>query len=102
MDRELLLEIGTEEIPASWLPALTNHVGEIVAGALKAHRLVPESPAETFSTPRRLTVFSRVGFSRISTGRLKPSVSQQSIMALRFSFYHEGLRIGTPRRRPGV
>jgi glycyl-tRNA synthetase beta chain len=56
MDRELLLEIGTEEIPASWLPALTNHVGEIVAGALKAHRLVPESPAETFSTPRRLTV----------------------------------------------
>ncbi len=56
MDRELLLEIGTEELPASWLPVLTNHVGEIVAGELRAHRLVPESPAETFSTPRRLTV----------------------------------------------
>ena len=24
MERELLLEIGCEEIPASWLPALTN------------------------------------------------------------------------------
>ena len=24
MDRELLIEIGVEEIPASWLPALTD------------------------------------------------------------------------------
>ena len=56
MDREFLLEIGTEELPAGWLPALTNEVGEIVAEQLKAHRLAPESPAETFSTPRRLTV----------------------------------------------
>jgi glycyl-tRNA synthetase beta chain len=56
MDRELLLEIGTEELPASWLPALTNAVGETVASQLREHRLVPESPAETFSTPRRLTV----------------------------------------------
>ncbi|HZR24378.1 MAG TPA: glycine--tRNA ligase subunit beta [Vicinamibacterales bacterium] len=56
MDRELLLEIGTEELPASWLPSLTNAVGEAVATQLREHRLVPESPAETFSTPRRLTV----------------------------------------------
>ncbi|PYQ69029.1 MAG: glycine--tRNA ligase subunit beta, partial [Acidobacteria bacterium] len=56
MDRELLLEIGCEEIPASWLPALTNDVGEIVVSQLREHRLQPESPAETFSTPRRLTV----------------------------------------------
>src|SRR5256885_4325222 len=56
MDRELLLEIGCEELPASWLPGLTNQVGEIVAAQLKEHRLAPESPVETFSTPRRLTV----------------------------------------------
>src|SRR5258705_13621859 len=56
MDRELLLEIGCEELPASWLPGLTNQVGEIVAAQLREHRLVPESPVETFSTPRRLTV----------------------------------------------
>src|SRR6266480_1425739 len=56
MDRELLLEIGCEEIPASWLPPLTHQVGEVVAAELRAHRLVPESPAETYSTPRRLTV----------------------------------------------
>src|SRR3989337_327155 len=55
MDRELLLEIGCEELPASWLPGLTNQVGEVVVAALAAHRLPPESPAETFSTPRRLT-----------------------------------------------
>jgi glycyl-tRNA synthetase beta chain len=56
MDRELLLEIGCEELPASWLPALTVQVGDIVAAQLREHRLAPESPAETFSTPRRLTV----------------------------------------------
>jgi glycyl-tRNA synthetase beta chain len=56
MDRELLLEIGCEELPASWLPGLTHEIGEIVAAELREHRLAPESPAETFSTPRRLTV----------------------------------------------
>lgn len=56
MDRELLLEIGCEELPASWLPALTNQVGEVIVAQLKEHRLPPEAPAETYSTPRRLTV----------------------------------------------
>jgi glycyl-tRNA synthetase beta chain len=56
MDRELLLEIGCEELPASWLPGLTNQVGEVVVAQLKEHRLPPEAPAETYSTPRRLTV----------------------------------------------
>ena len=56
MDRELLLEIGCEEIPASWLPGLTQQVGDVVSAQLRAHRLPPEAPAETYSTPRRLTV----------------------------------------------
>jgi len=56
MDRELVIEIGCEELPASWLPGLTNQVGEIVASQLRGHRMAPEAPAETFSTPRRLTV----------------------------------------------
>jgi glycyl-tRNA synthetase beta chain len=56
MDRELLLEIGCEELPAGWLPGLTHQIGEIVAAQLRDHRLPPESPVETFSTPRRLTI----------------------------------------------
>jgi glycyl-tRNA synthetase beta chain len=56
VDRELLLEIGCEELPAGWLPALTGQVGDIVGAELRAHRLAAESPVETFSTPRRLTV----------------------------------------------
>ncbi|MGE3178815.1 MAG: glycine--tRNA ligase subunit beta [Vicinamibacterales bacterium] len=56
MDRELLLEIGCEELPASWLPGLTDQIGDIVIAELKARRLMPEAPAETYSTPRRLTV----------------------------------------------
>lgn len=56
MDRELLLELGCEELPASWLPGLTNQIGEAVVAQLTEHRLPPEAAAETFSTPRRLTV----------------------------------------------
>jgi glycyl-tRNA synthetase beta chain len=56
VDRELLLEIGFEELPASWLPALTNQIGEVITAQLKQQRLPAESPAETFSTPRRLSV----------------------------------------------
>src|SRR5690349_22001081 len=56
MDRELLLEIGCEELPASWLPNLTTQVGEVLVGQLREHRLLPDAPAETYSTPRRLTV----------------------------------------------
>jgi glycyl-tRNA synthetase beta chain len=56
MDRELLIEIGCEEIPASWLPPLTEQIGARVAARLTEMRLLPEAPVETYSTPRRLTV----------------------------------------------
>ena len=59
VDRELLLEIGCEELPASWLPGLTSQIGDVVVSKLKDQRLAPETPVETYSTPRRLTV--RVG-----------------------------------------
>jgi len=54
LDRELLIEIGCEEIPAGWLPGLTVQLGRHLDARLKAFRLMSESPAEAFSTPRRL------------------------------------------------
>jgi glycyl-tRNA synthetase beta chain len=55
MERELLIEIGTEELPASWLPGLTRQIRDGVEAALKANRLLPDAPVEGYSTPRRLT-----------------------------------------------
>lgn len=55
MDRELLIEIGVEELPASWLPALTRQMAEKLDAHLKAMRIAPGAPVESFSTPRRLT-----------------------------------------------
>ncbi|MBI4263159.1 MAG: glycine--tRNA ligase subunit beta [Acidobacteria bacterium] len=55
MDRELLIEIGCEEIPASWLPGLTTQVAQRLDARLADVRLTSESPAESYSTPRRLT-----------------------------------------------
>ena len=55
MDRELLLEIGLEELPAAWLPGLTRQLGERLEARLKEARIAPGAPVETYSTPRRLT-----------------------------------------------
>jgi glycyl-tRNA synthetase beta chain len=60
MDRELLIEIGVEELPAGWMPGLTRQLAERVGARLAELRIAaPGEPIETFSTPRRLT--ARVG-----------------------------------------
>lgn len=56
MDRELLIELGTEELPASWLPDLTTQFGQRIDARLREARLAAGAPTETYSTPRRLTV----------------------------------------------
>ena len=55
MDRELLIEIGVEELPAGWLPPLTRQLATVTDAQLKAFRLAADAAAETYSTPRRLT-----------------------------------------------
>jgi glycyl-tRNA synthetase beta chain len=56
MDRELLIEIGVEEVPASWLPPLTTQLAHVAAAQLKIARLDVDGPVESWTTPRRLTV----------------------------------------------
>jgi glycyl-tRNA synthetase beta chain len=55
MDRELLIEIGVEELPASWMPGLTRQLADRLEARLKELRIAPGAPVESFSTPRRLT-----------------------------------------------
>ena len=47
MDRELLIEIGCEEIPAGWLPNLTVQMAQHVDTRLKDARLTTNAGAET-------------------------------------------------------
>ena len=55
MDRELLIEIGVEELPAAWLPGLTRQLGEKLDARLREMRMAPDVAVESYSTPRRLT-----------------------------------------------
>lgn len=55
MDRELLLEIGCEELPAGWLPQLTEQLAQRLADQLAAFRLTTDGHVEAYATPRRLT-----------------------------------------------
>ena len=59
MDRELLIEIGVEELPAGWLPSLNRQLQERLGAKLREFRISADAPVEPFSTPRRLT--ARVG-----------------------------------------
>ena len=56
MDRELLIEIGVEELPAGWMPELTRQLATKLGARLTEYRIAPGAPIESFSTPRRLTV----------------------------------------------
>jgi glycyl-tRNA synthetase beta chain len=55
MDRELLIEIGVEELPASWMPGLTRQLRERLEARLQEFRIAPGAAIEAFCTPRRLT-----------------------------------------------
>jgi glycyl-tRNA synthetase beta chain len=56
---ELLLEIGFEEMPASWLPGLAAQGRTLAERLLAEHHLSPSSLSVTF-TPRRLAVAATV------------------------------------------
>ena len=56
-NKELLIEIGCEEIPAGWLPGLTAQFASHLKSRLQEQRLEPSPLVETFSTPRRLTAY---------------------------------------------
>ena len=52
---ELLFEIGTEEIPASYIPPVLEQLSEIATDSLTTHR-IPFGKIQTFGTPRRITL----------------------------------------------
>ena len=56
MDRELLLEIGVEELPASWLPSLTSQLATRLTARLAEEGLTTKAAVEAHATPRRLAV----------------------------------------------
>ncbi len=51
----LLFEIGTEEIPASYVPPALEQLSKIATDSLTEHR-IPFGEIQTFGTPRRITL----------------------------------------------
>jgi glycyl-tRNA synthetase beta chain len=56
MERELLLEIGCEELPAAWLVPLAAQLADRLRARLVGLRLATDAPIEAHATPRRLAV----------------------------------------------
>ncbi|MDE0015536.1 MAG: glycine--tRNA ligase subunit beta [Candidatus Poribacteria bacterium] len=52
---DLLFEIGTEEIPASYVPPALTQLREIATDSLTSHR-IPFGEVEALGTPRRITL----------------------------------------------
>ena len=55
MSKNLLLEIGTEEIPAHAMPPILNQLKDLAEKNLKESR-INFGAVETLGTPRRLTL----------------------------------------------
>src|SRR5690606_23232919 len=74
-------EIGVEEMPARWLPGLTAQLADVTAAQLQAARLEVDSPVESWTTPRRLTVRD----ARVAEGQtdFEEVVSGQPVQAAR-------------------
>src|SRR5687767_10692497 len=56
---ELVLEVGVEEMPASWLPGLTEQLRQRFQELAQREHLGPEGIA-SYSTPRRLVVTGQI------------------------------------------
>ena len=52
---DLLFEIGTEEIPASYVPPVLEQLSKLATESLTNHR-IPIGDVETLGTPRRITL----------------------------------------------
>ena len=53
-NRVLLVEVGCEEMPASWIPGLEAQLAERLAARLAEARIAARTPVRTFVGPRRL------------------------------------------------
>jgi glycyl-tRNA synthetase beta chain len=58
MNKDLLFEIGTEEIPAKYMPATLEQVKVIAESMLKGNRIAFEE-IKSYGTPRRIVLFVR-------------------------------------------
>ncbi|MHC1746436.1 MAG: glycine--tRNA ligase subunit beta [Negativicutes bacterium] len=58
MPQDILLEIGTEEIPAKFMPGALEQLGAIAREKFAAHRIAYQK-IETMGTPRRMTLIVR-------------------------------------------
>lgn len=81
--RELLFEIGAEEIPARMLAGAEAQLGQLISKALEGKSLAVEEMA-TFATPRRLAVRAQVASSQ--EGRSEDVLGPPASVA----FDHEG------------
>lgn len=59
----LLLEIGTEEIPARFYPSTMERLREIAESMFADYR-IPVASIKTFATPRRLTLIAEIAASQ--------------------------------------
>ena len=55
MSKDLILEIGTEEIPASYLPPALEQIKQLAEKELSAQR-IPFGEINSYATPRRIVL----------------------------------------------
>ena len=76
MNRELILEIGTEEIPAGYLPPAIEQLKKLAVKELEGQRL-SHGDVFAYATPRRLTLIVQ-GVSERQKASVKEEIGRAS------------------------
>ena len=87
MSRDLMFEIGVEELPAGYVPPALEQLARGVREGLEASRL-SFGGARTFGTPRRLTVLVH---------RVEPRQSDLDVVARTQCYFISTMRVRSVR-----
>ncbi len=73
LEHALLLEIGTEEIPARFLPPAIADLRNIASALFAEHR-IPYKEIRSYATPRRLVLMMK-GVSAVQNDAVRQGIS---------------------------
>ena len=70
MSHDILLEIGTEEMPAKFMPAIVDGLKDLASSGLKENRIGYGS-LSVYATPRRMALLVRQADDRQTDEQVK-------------------------------
>lgn len=87
MSKNLLLEIGTEEMPANIMSGVVDQLKALAASQFEAHRIAAES-ITIYATPRRLAVLVKDAADRQPDEKSRNAAHPSKLLSMLMEIRH--------------